>query len=198
MDKQSFEPFYKTLSTSLKMLLAATLLTGIIYPVFIMYISSWILPEKASGSLIYHENLPKGSKLIGQSFSSERYFSGRPSFSDYATLPAAASNFGPTSASLKTAVLERMKKWGPDAPADLLYTSGSGLDPHLTLKSVLLQFDKVVKARNLNPEKKEKLQAFIDSASAPNFFRTSNTNIINILELNLALDKIDQHESARN
>lgn len=184
---------------SVKLLIIMVILTGIIYPITVTLISKLIFPYQASGSIIMIEGSPKGSKLIAQNFIKEIYFWPRPSASDFATLPASASNLGPTSLALKQQVEKLQKKWTKDGqlnsiPAELIYTSGSGIDPHLSRAAVDFQFERVVKARKLSDTKKEKLKAAIDALTERSFFRTLNTDTINILELNLALDKIDSHE----
>ncbi|QLH36406.1 MAG: potassium-transporting ATPase subunit C [Parachlamydiaceae bacterium] len=88
-------------STSLRMLLMMTLLTGVFYPLSLLLVANLTMPWKAQGSLIQRENEIVGSKFIGQKFSNEKYFWGRPSAVNYNTLPAGASNLGPTSAKLQ-------------------------------------------------------------------------------------------------
>lgn len=166
---------------SLKMLLTLTLLTGVVYPFVITVIAQTVFPEQAKGSLIIHENKVIGSLLIGQNFKKGEYIHPRPSFVDFNPLkPAAGSNLGPTSNSLKLAVEERIKQYESLPPADLVYASASGLDPHISIQAALFQTDRIAKSRG------------IDELSALKTFITSQVSegapYINVLLLNIALD----------
>jgi potassium-transporting ATPase KdpC subunit len=165
-----------------------TFLTGVAYPLLITAVAHITAGKKARGSTILHEGRIVGSALIGQKFSSEKYFWSRPSSSDYHTLPAQGSHLGPTSAKLKEQVLERKKKWevyGSDVPSELLFASGSGVDPHLTAKGAIFQIGRIAEARKLPPEVVQKLidKHIVNMVGLP---------LVNVLKLNLALDQMEE------
>lgn len=171
------------------------LLTGIIYPLAITFIANIAFPNEAKGSLIYHEDKIIGSQLIGQEFSSLKYFWPRPSATSYNTLPSNASNLGPTSEKLKSFVDIRKKylmdiyniKDASLIPSDLIFTSGSGLDPHISLEAANFQIDRIVKVRGFSQDQKRELITLINR-SAKNHPKFLGPLTINVLELNLELD----------
>ena len=137
---------------------------------------------------IIKDNKVLGSSLIAQKFTSERYFQSRPSAGDYATIPSGASNLGPTSAAFKEAVDKKRAQLGENAPADLLTTSGSGLDPHLSPEGIRFQIPKLVKARNLDEASSKKLNDLVTTMiEGPQFGFLGNPRV-NVLALNLAVD----------
>ncbi len=172
---------------SLRMFLSMTLLTGILYPLFITLIAQLALHQKANGDLVFSQkNQPIGSKLIAQKFTADKYFWERPSAVDYNPLPSGGSNLGPTSAALKKTILERRAVYSPktEIPSELLYASASGLDPHISVEAALFQLDRVAKARNLNPEL---IHDLINKATHWALFGPS---YVNVLILNSTLDGI--------
>lgn len=175
--------------TSIRALVALTLLTGGIYPLLVTGIAQIAFPTAANGSLIGEKEKIAGSELIAQKFTSAKYFQPRPSAGDYATVPSGASNLGPTSNALRDAILQRQKALGPEAPIDLLTTSGSGLDPHISPEAVLFQLPRVAQARNLNTEQVRKLRETIDLHTEGSFFGILGVRRVNVLLLNIALDK---------
>jgi len=170
--------FYK----ALKMFLSITVLTGVLYPLFITLIAQVTMNHQANGSLIKQGETIIGSSLIGQNFSSDLYFMPRPSAVDYKPIPSGGSTLSPTSKQLQTLVQERLKKTGAHAPADLIYASGSGLDPHITVEAALYQVGRIAKARSMKPEDLKKMI----EAHAEGLFDSS---YINVLQLNLKLDE---------
>ncbi len=173
----------QTIATAFKFLLLMTLLTGILYPLFITLTAQLIMPYQANGSLIKMEGKTIGSLLIAQHTDLERYFWPRPSFIDYDPLkPSGGSNLGPTSATLKQMIEERKKKIGFDAPSELLYASASGLDPHITIEAAYYQAPRVARARSLDEENLKKL---IHSLEEGTILRRG---YVNVLLLNKALD----------
>lgn len=183
---------------SIKIFAVLTVLCGIVYPLFITGIAQLIFPEKANGSLIVLDKKVIGSELIGQKFDSIVYFSSRPSATDYNPLPSGGSNLGPTSSKLRQLVTERTSQFakfnqlsGSEAiPSEMLFASASGLDPHISPKAALLQVDRIVIARHFNDEQKQKLERIIsDQTETPQFFVFGEPRI-NVLALNLALDKL--------
>lgn len=179
------------------MILAMTLLTGFVYTALITFIGTVAFHDEVSGSLLKNsKGQVVGSGLLAQKFESPRYFWPRPSAADFATVPSGASNLGPTSADLKTAVEKREKtllesttNQAGKVPEELLFASASGLDPHLSPASVIFQIHRVVKARGFNEGQKVKLEKLID-ALVENRASWLGDPIINVLLLNLALDQL--------
>jgi len=188
----------KSLIISLKIFLFFTILTGIIYPLLVTGIAQLVFPAKANGSLIFKNNQIIGSELIGQQFDSAVYFSSRPSAVSYNPLPSGGSNFGLTNAKLKNLATERKKKFIAfnqldtltKVPSEMLFASASGLDPHISPKSAFLQVDRIAKARNFGDSQKQELKKKIaDLTETPQFLCLGETRI-NVLALNIELDKI--------
>lgn len=189
----------KTFIISLKIFLFFTLLTGVIYPLFVTGIAQLTFPTKANGSLIAKNNKIVGSELIGQRFDSVIYFSSRPSAISYNPLPSGGSNFGLTNAKLKHSVDSLRNQFiifnhldnNTTIPSEMLFASASGLDPHISQKAALLQVDRIVKARNLNSaEKQIIIQCVLSTTEAPQFLCLGEERV-NVLVLNIKLDKMD-------
>ena len=175
-----------------------TILTGIIYPFFMTGMAQLTFPAKANGSLIMKDGKIIGSELIGQKFDSSIYFWSRPSFIGYNPIPSGASNYGPTSDTLKKQVAARRILFATKnsitdittIPKEMIFASGSGLDPHISPEAALVQLERVVKARNLNDAQKQKVQQLIkDNTEGPQFFLFGEPRI-NVFKLNLAVDNI--------
>jgi potassium-transporting ATPase KdpC subunit len=186
-------------------IVALTLITGVAYPFAITGIAELIFPDKAQGSLVERDGKVVGSSLIGQQFTSEGYFHGRPSATtapdpnDPAkTVPApynaansGGSNLGPTSKALIERLsgdIEKLKQENSaPVPADLVTTSGSGLDPHISPEAALFQVPRVAKARNL-PE--NVLRQLVAANTSDPLIGLLGEPRVNVLELNLALDRV--------
>jgi K+-transporting ATPase ATPase C chain len=174
-----------------------TLLTGILYPLVITGISQVIFPRQANGSLIEQNGQVVGSTLIGQSFDDPRYFWGRLSATSLYPYNAAAStgsNLGPTNPALTDEVsarIEALKAADPtnnsSIPVDLVTSSGSGLDPNISVASALYQVPRIAKARGLS---EEVIRTLVDSYTEERQFGVLGEPRINVLELNLAVDAI--------
>lgn len=176
-----------SLLISLRAMIVFTLLCGAIYPLAITGISQLIFPRQANGSLLITDQTTVGSELLAQKFVSGRYFWPRPSAADYGTVASGASNQGFTSAKLLAAVNERKGIVGENAPSDLLYASGSGLDPHISPASAQYQISRVAMARGLDPAK---VASLVSENLEPPQFGFLGQSRVNVLLLNRALDAI--------
>jgi potassium-transporting ATPase KdpC subunit len=180
--------------TACKVFIAIALLTGCIYPLLITEIATIAMPHQANGSLIFHNGQLRGSKLIAQPFIGEKYFWPRPSVMDYNALRSYGSNLGPTSRKLQELVRQRAQKYlnassdNQSIPVELLYASGSGLDPHISVKAVHFQLERVARARSLNAQDQEKLRELIHQfiEGQPELLGPRH---VNVLLLNIALDQ---------
>jgi K+-transporting ATPase ATPase C chain len=183
---------------AIKFLLVMTVLLGVIYPFFMTGVAQLTFPAKANGSLIMKDGRIVGSELIGQKFDSTIYFWSRPSSIDYNPIPSGASNLGPTSDKLKKQVNERRRLFAVGnsitdtslIPKEMVFASGSGLDPHISPETALLQLNRVATARNLNEAQKQRVEQIIkNKTQEPQYFLFGEPRI-NVFELNLALDSI--------
>jgi K+-transporting ATPase ATPase C chain len=186
----------KSLIISLKIFLFFTVLTGIIYPLFITGFAQLFFPGKANGSLIIKDNIAIGSALIGQPFDSAIYFTPRPSAISYNPLPSGGSNYGLTSTKLKNLVYERKQQFITcnkldsltEIPSEMLFASASGLDPHISPEAALLQVNRIAKARNLDNLHKNQLITLVNSLVESPQFNLLGKSRINVLQLNLKTD----------
>lgn len=183
---------------SLRALVVFTILTGIIYPAFITLVAQLFLSDRANGSLIKADGAVKGSELIGQKFQSDKYFQSRPSAIDYNPSPSGASNLGPTSKTLRNLVNERRKNFNrnnflppsTDVPAEMLFASGSGVDPHISPEAALLQIKRIAQVRGLDSLKTEILLKLLSDYTEKSQFGFLGNPRLNVLHLNLALDSL--------
>jgi K+-transporting ATPase ATPase C chain len=183
---------------SLKMLFVMTIFLGLIYPLVMTAIAQIFFPNKSNGSMIKINGRLVGSKLIGQTFTSNRYFWSRPSAIDYNPLPSGASNYGPTSDSLKKLVEMRMKEFirlnglstNTHVPPDMLYASGSGIDPDISPASAELQIDRIAAARHFDEKGKKVLERLVRSQIIGPQLGFLGEPRANVLMLNLALDSL--------
>ena len=188
------------------MLALFTLLTGLVYPLAITGVAQLAAPGRANGSLVSLSGPPVGSALIGQNFSSDKYFHGRPSATSaadpndasktidapYNAANSSGSNLGPTSQKLIDRVKAsvdamRAAGFGGAIPADSVTTSASGLDPHISPVFALAQIASVAKARNL-PE--DKLRILVESRIENRALGLIGEPRVNVLLLNMALDAL--------
>lgn len=174
-----------------------TLLTGILYPLVITGIAQVIFPHQANGSLIVKNGQVVGSDLIGQSFDDPRYFWGRLSATapyPYNAASSTGSNLGPTNPALSEEVKRRMAALmaadptnTAPIPVDLVTSSGSGLDPDISVAAALYQVARVAKARGLGVDV---VKALVDRFTQGRQFGLLGEPRVNVLALNLALDEI--------
>jgi len=185
------------LKTAMLLFAAFTLLTGLIYPLLMTGIIQIAMPEQASGSLIVVNGSVVGSELIGQNFTSPSYFHGRPSAVNYAGNGSGASNFGPTNAKLMDQVSQRISEVRTEnnlssnatVPSELVLTSGSGLDPHISMEGAMLQVPRVAVVRGI-PESEVKVLVY--QHTEPAQFGIMGQERVNVLNLNLALDGLNR------
>lgn len=175
-----------------------TVITGILYPLFITAIGAVFFPYQAGGSIIVKDGEPVGSELLAQKFTSDRYFHPRPSAVDYNPVPSGGSNLGPIDLRLKNLTAERYAEFieknilprVANVPPEMLTASASGVDPHITIESAMLQARRVALARNFSPELSRKLTNLIFEVEEKNAGQVFGQNKINVLKLNLALDQL--------
>jgi potassium-transporting ATPase KdpC subunit len=191
----------KRLIIALKIFLFFTVLTGIIYPLVITGVAQILFHEKANGSLIVVDNKTIGSGLIGQQFDSKAYFVSRPSAISYNPLPSGGSNYGLTNIKLKNLVTERKRQFIDfnqlDSltviPSEMLFASASGIDPHISQKAALLQVDRIVNTRNLNTIQKQSLVQSVKNLTETPQFLILGEERVNVLDLNIELNKLDRN-----
>jgi K+-transporting ATPase ATPase C chain len=187
-------------------LVALTVITGLIYPLAMTGIAQVLFPHQAQGRLIERNGTVIGSELIGQVFESDKYFHGRPSATtapdpndSTKTVPApynaansGASNLGPSNKALIDRVqgdIDKLKKENSSTPVptDLVTTSASGLDPHISPEAALFQIPRIAKARNL-PE--DRIRQLVADHTEERFLGLLGEPRVNVLLLNLALDQL--------
>ncbi|MFC3694369.1 K(+)-transporting ATPase subunit C [Chenggangzhangella methanolivorans] len=194
------------LRPALVLLGAFTLLTGVAYPFAMTGIAQVAFPRQALGSLVEQDGKVIGSSIMGQSFTTDRYFQSRPSATvgpdpadpsksisvPYNAANSGGSNYGPTSKALierVSADVEARKAQNPSSPVpmDLVTASASGLDPHLSPEAALFQVERVAKARGVPADQ---VKALVERSVEPRTFGLLGEPRVNVLALNLALDKV--------
>jgi potassium-transporting ATPase KdpC subunit len=184
----------KNLITAVLMVLVTTVLFGLVFPLVITGLAQVLFPKQANGQLLTRNGKVVGSRLIGQIFSSPGYFHSRPSSAGtgYDAGNSSGSNLGPTNQSLIARVqqdADRLHAENPSAaiPMDLLTTSGSGLDPHISPEAAEFQVPRVAKERGLS---EDIIRQAIRQHTESRQFVLLGEPRVNVLELNLALDQI--------
>jgi K+-transporting ATPase ATPase C chain len=185
---------------------ALTIITGLAYPLAITGIAEVVFPRQAKGSLIEKDGKVIGSALIGQQFSTDKYFHGRPSATNapdpkdatktidapYNAANSMGSNLGPTSKALAERMkrdVEKLKAENPKAPVpvDLVTASGSGLDPDISPDAAYFQVPRVARARGLA---EDRIRGLVESQTRGRWFGLLGEPRVNVLKLNLALDAL--------
>jgi len=193
----------EVIKQSILIYLVLTIVTGAAYPLAVTAIAQLVWPDKANGSLVVDEKSGKviGSKLLGQEFTSPKYFWGRPS----ATTPAynagasSGSNLGPTNPKLvenTKARIDALRAGTTDTtpiPVDLVTSSGSGLDPDISIAAANYQIDRICKERGLD---RGSVEALVTRSTEQKQLAVLGESRINVLKLNRALDKLDQHQAS--
>jgi K+-transporting ATPase ATPase C chain len=188
---------FRTLRESLLMLIALTVVTGVIYPLVVTAIAQVTMSRNANGSVIERDGKAIGSPLIGQPFSEPKYFWSRPSATSpmpYNAASSSGSNQGPLNPALADAVksrIEALRAADPDnrapVPVDLVTASASGLDPHISLAAAEYQIARVAKARGVAADR---VRALVSEHTRGRQLGFLGEPVVDVLQLNLALDKL--------
>ncbi len=192
----------KTFFAELRSAIMATLILALVccglYPLVVYGIAQVAFPHKANGSLIVtKDGTVRGSELLGQKFTGAKYFHPRPSAAGngYDAANSSGSNLGPTSQKLNDAIKDRIAAYRVEnglketdtVPADAVTASGSGLDPHISIRNAELQASRIAKARNFSADKMRELVK--QNTNAPDFGVLGEPGV-NVMKLNLALDNL--------
>ncbi len=188
----------RNLLVAVRLFVVMSILTGFLYPLAMTGIARVFFPHKAQGSLIRLNGNVRGSSLIGQKFVDQRYFWGRPSAVDYQPMPSGATNFGPTSATLRDIVQHRRAHFTStnllpvraELPAEMLFCSASGVDPHISPQAARLQIDRIARARGFTPEQRSALVHLMERFVESSQYGVFGESRINVFLLNLALDQL--------
>jgi potassium-transporting ATPase KdpC subunit len=174
-------------------------LTGMIYPLIVTLTSQAFFGSKANGSLVIRTGRNIGSALLAQSFTNTAWFWPRPSATDFLTVPSGASNKGPTSEELRRTVAQRaagfrsahgLTTW-TQIPSDMLFASGSGLDPHISPEAARLQIHRVAQARGYPLQREKRLADLVEHRIERPQLGFLGEERVNILLLNLALEELE-------
>jgi len=178
-------------TTSIRLATLTVVTCAVIYPAALWIAGEAFAPGNAAGSLVLNgTGSVVGSRLIAQGFGSPQYFHARPSAVGYDAAGAGGSNLAPSNPALRERASREVESLGATAahpaPADLVAASGSGLDPHISVDAAYFQMDRVSRARGVSPEA---IRAFVDRAAECPWGPLGTERIVNVLELNLALDR---------
>jgi K+-transporting ATPase ATPase C chain len=185
----------RNLLIAILMTIVTTLLLGVVYPLVVTGLAQVLFPDKANGQLVERDGKVIGSRIIGQGFSSPGYFRSRASAAGtgYDATSSGGTNLGPTNKKLidaVTASVQAARKENPDAPIpiDLVTSSASGLDPHISPAAAAFQVRRVARERGVS---ESDVQRLVDAHTAGRQLGFLGEPVVNVLELNLALD--DRH-----
>ncbi|WP_026732664.1 K(+)-transporting ATPase subunit C [Fischerella sp. PCC 9605] len=190
----------RQISKAIRSTVALWLITAFIYPLFMLAFGQIALPFQANGSLLTKNDMIIGSALIGQPFTSDRYFWSRPSTVDYSTKSevattgtSGASNLAPSNLDLLKRIQDKVLRLNQakiQPTADLVYTSASGLDPHISTVAAQAQIQRIATARNIDPNK---IKSLIQQNTDGRFLGIFGEPGVNVLKLNMALDALQSN-----
>lgn len=183
----------KTLKNAVMVFAVFTLLLGVVYPLTVTAVAQIVFPHQANGNLIIENGTIVGSELIGQNFTGPQYFHGRPSVIDYNSSTSSGSNLGPTNQKLIDEVNQRINEIKEEdglnssaiLPSDIVFASASGLEPYISLDSAMIQVPRIARARGISEA--EVIRIINENEEHP---IGSSTMVVNVLKLNLALNKL--------
>jgi len=188
--------FKEQIKSAILVFLILTIITGVIYPLFVTAFCQLFFHNKANGSLIYKDGKPIGSSFIGQYFDKPEYFWPRPSATSpmpYNAASSCGSNLGPSNPLLNDALKKRIELYKAadpnntnQIPVDLVTASASGLDPHISLAGAYYQTARISRIRNLSQETVENL---INKHATKRLLGILGEPVVNVLELNVGLDE---------
>ena len=193
----------KLIIQSIRQTILWTVVAGVLYPLVITGVAQVAFHDQANGSLLVRNGTVVGSELLAQQFTGDKYFWPRPSAGSYATVPSGASNLGPTSQALQSnvtanaAAFRTGNKLAADAPvpADMVFTSASGLDPHISPEAARLQVARVAAARGMGVDQ---VKTLVEKFVEPPQWGIFGEARVNVLRLNLALDEMDTKKAEGN
>jgi len=195
----------KSILQAFLVLVTLTLLTGVVYPAVVTAIAVIGFPNQSHGSLTYNNGQLAGSRLIGQNFADPKYFWPRPSATGYSTMPSGGSNLIPISDTLRAQVDARRNAFRlanglttrDTIPNDMLFTSGSGVDPDISPDAARLQIGRIANVRHLTSAQKEELSRIVERSIVRPQLGFLGSARVNALELNIALDKLVKSNEAQ-
>lgn len=174
------------------------ILTGVAYPLVVTGVAALLFEKQSQGTLVSNEERVIGSRYIGQTFKDNKYFWSRPSAHNYDALKSGGTNLAPTSKELVKISRERREQLAiahqsdvKSVPPDLIYASGSGLDPHITIEAAYYQLDRVAKARGMDQgDNKKKIEKLLEDNVQHRTARYMGNTRVNVLILNKELDEL--------
>ncbi len=179
-----------------------TILCGILYPIGLAVMARMVFPFRSTGSLLYRHGVCAGSLMLAQHSNDPRFFASRPSATPGFSSRSGGSNLGPLSSALRDSIVQRTSYWirsvpgvrSGTVPLDLLTTSGSGFDPHISLDAALFQLPRVAGARGYSEAREQELVDLIRNLAKQGATSSSGKPIVNVLELNLLLDSCNMFQ----
>lgn len=181
----------KTIWSAVKLLLLLSVLTGLVYPGLVTAVTNVCFKDKAEGSILSVNGKAVGSAWVGQNFTRDGYFWGRPSAGDYGTMSSSASNLTPAGDKVRQAMKENARKYANPSGGvadEMLFASGSGLDPHISPRAAFEQAARVAKARG---KTEAEITALIKEHTEKRDLGFLGRERVNVLQLNLALDEMN-------
>ncbi|MFZ4620623.1 MAG: potassium-transporting ATPase subunit KdpC [Bacteroidota bacterium] len=185
-----------TFLPAFRLLLVLTVLTGVLYPLGMTLLTQIIFPYQSNGSLIQKNGTVIGSELIGQQITGDKYFHPRPSAIDYAPMPSSGTNWGPTDRRMRDSVIARSSRFialnhlpaGTIVPKEMLFASGSGVDPHISPEAARMQIERIAAVRGFTKEQTAAVKKIVEKLSEGPQLQLFGDPRVNVLKLNIALD----------